>query len=84
MTEPVITPPQRHYSPTVLLTHESCLLSIAALADHALPAGEDIADKGGLHTAYKAMVTYLQNHQHLSGSDLARAKRRFFEAWAQT
>jgi predicted metalloendopeptidase len=47
--------------------------------------GEDIADKGGLHTAYDAMVAHLASQGHVtSPSDLALAKIHFFEAWAQT
>ena len=46
--------------------------------------GEDIADKGGLHTAYNAMVVHLASQGHHSQSDIALAKIHFFEAWAQT
>ena len=43
-----------------------------------------IADKGGLHTAYNAMVVHLAPQGHHSQSDIALAKIHFFEAWAQT
>ena len=51
-----------------------------------MPLGEDIADKGGLHLAYEAMLTYQRQHAHYAngGSELEDAKRSFFEAWAQT